>query len=57
MLHLRFADLLTNMPIDPEAHLDAARVEWYAEMLDVLPPVIVFDTEEGLLLAEGYHRA
>jgi hypothetical protein len=57
MPHLRIADLLTNTPIDPEAHLDAARVERYAEMLDVLPPVVVFDTEEeGLLLADGYHR-
>ena len=56
MPHLRIADLLTNTPIDPEAHLDAARVERYAEMLDALPPVVVFDTEEGLLLADGYHR-
>jgi hypothetical protein len=56
MPHLRIADLLANTPIDPEAHLDAAQVEWYAEMLDVLPPVIVFDSEEGLLLADGYHR-
>ena len=56
MPHLRIADLLTNTPIDPEAHLNAARVERYAEMLDALPPVVVFDTEEGLLLADGYHR-
>ena len=56
MPHLRIADLLTNAPIDPEAHLNAAKVERYAEMLDALPPVVVFDTEEGLLLADGYHR-
>ena len=56
MPHLRIADLLANMPIDPEAHLDAARVERYAEMLNVLPPVVVFEVREGLLLADGYHR-
>ena len=56
MAQLRIADLLANTPIDPEAHLDAVRVERYAEMLNALPPVVVFDTREGLLLADGYHR-
>ena len=56
MPQLRIADLLANMLIDPEAHLDAARVKRYAEMLDALPPAIVFDTGKELLLADGYHR-
>src|SRR5215208_5923187 len=56
MPHLRIADLLANAPVDPEAHLDAARVERYAQMLDALPPVVVFNTPEGLLLVDGYHR-
>ena len=56
MARLRIAELLANAPIDPEAHLDAARVERYARTLDALPPVVVVDTPEGLLLANGYHR-
>ena len=56
MKRLRIADLLANAPIDPEAHLDTARVERYAHMIDALPPVVVFDTPEGLLLTDGYHR-
>jgi hypothetical protein len=56
MLHLRRADLLADAPIDPEAHLDTLRVERYAQILDALPPVVVFDTPEGQLLADGYHR-
>jgi hypothetical protein len=56
MTVLRIDDLLANAPVDPEAHLEAARVESYAKMLDALPPVVVFDTPEGMLVADGYHR-
>src|SRR5215212_737729 len=56
MLRLRIADLLATAPVDPEADLDAARVERYVEMLGDLPPVVVFNTPEGLLLVDGYHR-
>jgi ParB-like nuclease domain len=56
MPQVRVADLLANALVDPEAHLDAARVEHYAQRLGALPPVVVFDTAEGLLLADGYHR-
>jgi ParB-like nuclease domain len=56
MTVLRIDDLLADAPIDPEAHLEAARVESYAQMLDALPPVVVFDTPEGMLVADGYHR-
>jgi len=38
MSQVRIADLLANSLVDPEAHLDAARVQRYTEMLDTLPP-------------------
>ena len=56
MTLVRIDHLLADTPIDPEAHLDAARVESYAQMLDTLAPVVVFDTPEGKLVADGYHR-
>lgn len=38
MARLKIADLLADAPVDPEAHLDATRVERYAETLEALPP-------------------
>ena len=37
-------------------HLDETVVEDYAARIDELPPVVVFATPEGLLLADGHHR-
>jgi ParB-like chromosome segregation protein Spo0J len=31
-------------------------VRRYAQLLDELPPVVAFRTEQGLILADGYHR-
>jgi ParB-like nuclease domain len=53
---LEIARLIDETPVDPGAHLDHAKVARYAEMLDELPPVVVFKTEQGLLLVDGYHR-
>ena len=35
---------------------DLLRVQQYQEILDVLPPVDVFDTPLGMVLAAGHHR-
>jgi hypothetical protein len=52
---ISIADLLTNSLVDTDAHLDPGRVRRYVEEPDQ-PPVVVFETTEGLLLADGYHR-
>jgi hypothetical protein len=56
MTQLRIADLLATSPVDPAAHLDPERVRHYTERPGDLPPVVVFRTDQGLLLADGYHR-
>jgi hypothetical protein len=49
--------LLEESPADPRRHLDQDRVRRYAELLDQLPPVVVFElADHTLLLADGYHR-
>lgn len=37
-------------------HLDPDRVSYYLEHLDVAAPVVVFDVDGVLLLADGHHR-
>jgi hypothetical protein len=51
-------DLLGNPLLNGvDLRLDPAAVERYGRDLDAMDPVVVFDTPEGLLLADGYHRA
>jgi hypothetical protein len=39
-----------------ERHVDDARVHRYMQVFDSLPPLVAFLTDEGMLLADGYHR-
>lgn len=48
--------MLASLYVDPVAHLDAARVRHYVQAGEAVAPVVVFDTEEGYLLVDGYHR-
>jgi len=48
--------LLETTPVDPNAHLDEDRVERYRRNLDHAPAVVVFETEDGMLLVDGFHR-
>ncbi|MDX6675998.1 MAG: ParB/Sulfiredoxin domain [Solirubrobacteraceae bacterium] len=49
-------DLLADPDVDPTAHLDPGRVRHYARAGGDVAPVVVFDTGDGLLLVDGYHR-
>ena len=37
-------------------HVDPEIARRYADQIDDLPPIVVFLTPEGLLVADGYHR-
>ncbi len=56
MTRLAIADILVTASVDAQGHLDPARVDFYRRTIDRFPPVVVFDTENGLLLVDGYHR-
>jgi ParB-like chromosome segregation protein Spo0J len=53
---LNINELLGDAPVDPRAHLDAERVAHYAHTPDPVPPVVVYETPQGRLLVDGYHR-
>jgi hypothetical protein len=46
---LRIADVLAGSGADWAAYLDSERVGRYTQNLDATAPVVVFDTEDGLL--------
>jgi hypothetical protein len=50
------ADLAQAPIADNRRHIDGDRVGFYAAYLDEVAPVVVFDTGDQLLLADGYHR-
>jgi hypothetical protein len=56
MVRLRVADLLATLPRDHERRLDPRQVERYRRSSDQIPPVVVFETGEGVLLSDGYYR-
>lgn len=51
---------IKDIVIDPAIHIrsrnNEATIQRYEDAFDKLPPVIVFKTREGLLLADGFHR-
>jgi len=56
VVDLPIVDLLQEPIERGRAQLDQARVAHYVERIDEVEPVTVFDTDDGLLLADGYHR-
>jgi uncharacterized protein (DUF1015 family) len=56
MTRLKVADILATLAGEQLQHLDPVQVEKYRRSVDHLAPIVVFETEEGLLLADGHHR-
>ncbi len=55
-MEVEVATLTGNALADPPRHLDEEKVARYTQVLDQLPPVVVFQLSDGLLLVDGYHR-
>lgn len=55
-MKLAIADIIVDPAIQIREGNDEDTVQRYMESFDSLPPVDVFDTDEGWLLADGFHR-
>ena len=55
-MEVEVASLTGSALADPPRHLDEGKVARYTQILDQLPPVVVFHLGDGLLLVDGYHR-
>jgi ParB/Sulfiredoxin domain len=55
-MDVEVATLTGSALADPPRHLDEGKLARYAQILDQLPPVVVFELPDGLLLVDGYHR-
>jgi hypothetical protein len=53
---ISLAELVAALPGDWRRHLDGDRVNGYRGRIGELDPIVVFDTPDGMLLADGYHR-
>lgn len=54
---LKLDDVTVSYNLNPRVGTRSVKVKEYAEVIDHLPPMVVFDVpERGLLLAAGFHR-
>ena len=56
-MQLSLANIVIDETTDIRESMNEATVQEYMDILDRLPPVTVFDTDEGYVLADGFHRA
>ena len=56
IVDLRISDLLQDSIERSRPHLDPKRVSYYVAHLDDATPVVVFNVDGILLLADGHHR-
>ena len=55
-MNIPINDIVADASIDIRNGMDGTTIDEYMEILDQLPPVVVFDTPQGYLLADGFHR-
>lgn len=55
-MDIELAALTGNALADPPRHLDESKLSRFAQILDQMPPVVVFELGDGFLLVDGYHR-
>lgn len=55
-MKLALTEIVVDPTISPRRRLDNRLIEDYVEILDRLPPVLVYKTLDGKLLADGFHR-
>src|SRR5919202_1302266 len=53
---IKLDDIVVDDSLNVRDHLSEVAIASYREVLGDLPPIVVFDTEDGLLLADGFHR-
>jgi DNA modification methylase len=56
VLRLPLSAIVADSRVNVRDGLDEATVAHYTDIFDRLPPVVVFSTPEGYLLASGFHR-
>lgn len=56
-MQLSLANIVIDDTTDIRESMNEATIQEYMDILDRLPPVTVFDTDEGYVLADGFHRA
>ncbi len=55
-MRVKLDDIIIDTEIDVRAGQDDDAIGRYAESIGALPPITVFDTPDGMLLAGGFHR-
>ncbi len=55
-MKLALRDIVVDSSVDIRERLDEPTISTYMEVFDRLPPITVFETPEGMILADGFHR-
>lgn len=56
IMELKLNDITIDENLNVRDSLEEDTIEQYIDIFDQLPPVVVFNTDDGYLLADGFHR-